>query len=44
VLALNPDDFHKWRQKGARYIPMVLSGLLGNALRTTVAAARADNV
>jgi 2-keto-3-deoxy-L-rhamnonate aldolase RhmA len=40
VLALNPDDFHRWRQKGARYLPMVLSGLLGNALRATVAGAR----
>jgi hypothetical protein len=37
VLALNIDDFHRWRQKGARYLPMVLSGLLGNALRATVA-------
>ena len=27
-------------RKGCRYLPMVLSGLLGNALRTTVAAAR----
>jgi hypothetical protein len=25
---------------GCRYLPMVLSGLLANALRTTVAAAR----
>ena len=40
VLALNGDDFHRWRQKGARYVPMVLTGLLGNALRTTVAATR----
>ncbi len=38
VLALAPDDFHRWRRKGARYLPMVLSGLLGGALRTTVAA------
>ena len=40
VLALNPDDFHRWREKGARYLPMVLSGLLGNALRSTVGATR----
>ena len=40
VLALNADDFHRWRQKGARYMPMVLTGLLGNALRTTVTATR----
>ena len=41
VLAVSPDDFHRWRRKGCRYLPMVLSGLLANALRTTVAAARA---
>jgi 2-keto-3-deoxy-L-rhamnonate aldolase RhmA len=41
VLALNADDFHRWRQKGARYLPMVMSGMIGNALRTTVAATRA---
>lgn len=40
VLALTPDDFHRWRRRGCRYLPMVLSGLLANALRTTVAAAR----
>jgi 2-keto-3-deoxy-L-rhamnonate aldolase RhmA len=40
VLALTPDDFQRWRKKGARYVPMVLSGLLANALRMTVAASR----
>lgn len=40
VLALTPDDFHRWRLTGCRYLPMVLSGLLANALRMTVAAAR----
>ncbi|MGE5171213.1 MAG: HpcH/HpaI aldolase family protein, partial [Rudaea sp.] len=40
VLALTPDDFHRWRRCGARYLPMVLSSLLANALRTTVAATR----
>lgn len=40
VLALNSEDFHRWRDKGARYLPMVLSGLVGNALRSTVAATR----
>jgi 4-hydroxy-2-oxoheptanedioate aldolase len=38
VLALTPDDFHRWRKAGARYLPMVLSGLLAQALLTTVAA------
>jgi 2-keto-3-deoxy-L-rhamnonate aldolase RhmA len=40
VLAVSPDDFHRWRRKGVRYLPMVMSGLIGNALRATVAAAR----
>ena len=39
VLALTPEDFQRWRKAGARYIPMVLSGLLGAAQRSTVAAA-----
>ena len=42
VLALNPVDFHRWAKVGARYIPMVLTGLIGNALRATVAAVRGD--
>ena len=41
VLALDPADFHRWHKAGARYIPMVLTGLLAGALRTTVAAVRA---
>jgi len=41
VLALTPDDFHRWRNVGARYMPMVMSGLIGHALRTAVAATRA---
>jgi 4-hydroxy-2-oxoheptanedioate aldolase len=41
VLALNAEDFQRWRGKGARYVPMVMSGMIGNALRTIVAAARA---
>lgn len=41
VLALTAEDFHRWRQKGARYLPMVLTGLLAAALRGTVAAAQA---
>ena len=41
VLALNAEDFQRWRQKGARYLPMVMSGMIGNALRSTVAATRA---
>ena len=40
VLALTPDDFHRWRNVGARYLPMVMSGLLGNALRAAVAGTR----
>lgn len=43
VLALDPADFHRWHQAGARYIPMVLTGLLAGALRTTVAAVRAGS-
>ena len=40
VLALTPDDFHRWRRRGARYLPMVLTGLLVNALRATVTGTR----
>ena len=40
VLALTPDDFHRWRKLGARYLPMVMSGVIGNALRTIVAGTR----
>ena len=40
VLALTPDDFHRWRNVGARYLPMVMSGVIGNALRTVVAGTR----
>jgi 2-keto-3-deoxy-L-rhamnonate aldolase RhmA len=40
VLALTPEDFHRWRKRGARYLPMVLTGLLASALRTTVAGTR----
>ena len=42
VLALSAEDFQRWRRNGARYVPMVLTGLLANALRTTVAATRAE--
>lgn len=42
VLALTPADFHRWRKAGARYLPGVLSGLVGNALRAMVAGARAE--
>ena len=40
VLALTPDDFHRWRRRGARYLPMVLTGLLANALRATISGTR----
>jgi 2-keto-3-deoxy-L-rhamnonate aldolase RhmA len=40
VLALTPDDFHRWRKRGARYLPMVLTGLLANALRATISGTR----
>ena len=42
VLALNPADFHRWRKAGARYLPMVVTGILANALRATVAGVRAE--
>jgi 2-keto-3-deoxy-L-rhamnonate aldolase RhmA len=40
VLALTADDFHRWRNAGARYLPMVMSGVVGNALRGVVAGTR----
>jgi 2-keto-3-deoxy-L-rhamnonate aldolase RhmA len=42
VLALSPADFHRWRKAGARYLPMVLTGLLANSLRAAVAGVRGD--
>ena len=40
VLATSPDEFRRWAEKGARYLPMVVSGLIANALRTAVAGVR----
>jgi 4-hydroxy-2-oxoheptanedioate aldolase len=40
VLAPTVADFHRLRKIGVRYIPMVVSGLIGNALRAAVAGAR----
>jgi hypothetical protein len=40
VLAPTVADFHRLRKMGVRYIPMVVSGLIGNALRAAVAGAR----
>lgn len=39
VLAPSVADFHRLRKLGVRYIPMVISGLIGNALRAAVAGA-----
>jgi hypothetical protein len=33
-------EFHRLRKLGVRYIPMMISGLIGNALRSAVAGAR----
>lgn len=40
VLAPTIEDFHRLRRIGVRYIPMVMSGVVGNALRAAVAGAR----
>ena len=40
VLAPTVADFHRLRKIGVRYIPMVMSGLIGNALRAAVAGSR----
>jgi 4-hydroxy-2-oxoheptanedioate aldolase len=40
VLAPSVTDFHRLRKMGVRYLPMVISGLIGNALRAAVAGAR----
>jgi 4-hydroxy-2-oxoheptanedioate aldolase len=40
VLAPSVTEFHRLRKLGVRYIPMVISGLIGNALRSAVAGAR----
>jgi 4-hydroxy-2-oxoheptanedioate aldolase len=39
VLAPSVTEFHRLRKLGVRYIPMVISGLIGNALRSAVAGA-----
>lgn len=43
VLALNPAEFHRWAKAGARYLPMVMSGLVGNALRAAITGIRAES-
>ena len=40
VLAPTVAEFHRLRKMGVRYMPMVISGLIGNALRTAAAGAR----
>jgi 2-keto-3-deoxy-L-rhamnonate aldolase RhmA len=40
VLATSPEDFHRWAQKGARFLPMVASALIANAFRTAVAGTK----
>ena len=40
VLALTPADFHRWHRQGARYLPMVMSGLIADSLRAAVAGVR----
>jgi hypothetical protein len=40
VLAPSVADFHRLRKMGVRYLPMVISGLIGTALRSAVAGAR----
>ena len=41
LLVTSVDDFHHWAKRGARYLPMVISGLIGGAMRATVEGARA---
>jgi len=41
VLATSPDDFHRWAKRGARYLPMVITGLIGGAMRDAIAGCRA---
>jgi 4-hydroxy-2-oxoheptanedioate aldolase len=43
VIATSPDEFHHWARRGVRYLPMVITGLIGGALRGAVAAARAPH-
>jgi 4-hydroxy-2-oxoheptanedioate aldolase len=40
VLAPSVADFHRLRKMGVRYLPMMISGLIGPALRSAVAGAR----
>lgn len=41
ILVTSVDEFHHWAGRGARYLPMVITGLLGGALRAAVEGARA---
>ena len=42
LLVTSVDDFHHWAKRGARYLPMVISGLIGGAMRAAVDGARAQ--
>ena len=41
LLVTSVDEFHHWAKRGARYLPMVITGLIGGALRATVEGSRA---
>jgi len=40
VLVTSPEQFRRWAARGARYLPMVATGLIGGAMRAAVAATR----
>ena len=41
ILVTSVDEFHQWAQRGARYLPMVITGLIGGAMRAAVEGTRA---
>ena len=44
LLVTSADEFHHWAKRGARYLPMVITGLIGGAMRAAVAGARATRI
>jgi 2-keto-3-deoxy-L-rhamnonate aldolase RhmA len=41
IIVTSADEFHHWAKRGVRYLPMVITGLIGGAMRAAVTAARA---
>lgn len=40
ILISNPQDFHTWAARGVRYMPIVITKLMGDAMRSFVDGCR----